>query len=394
MGVHDDEFKALLKDFETEKGESVVPKGMLNYDRMKARFLEYIQIDSETGNEKAMMERLLADIRALGYEPETDENGEKCGSNGSSIYFKVPGGKGEPLLFSAHMDTVVPGVGIEPIEKDGVIYSVGNTILGADDKAGICEILEALQTIEERAIPHRPIEVMFSVREEAGLYGAKYMDMSKITAKRAVIMDAGGEVQRVFTSAPGQNQLKAEITGKASHAGSCPEKGVSAIMAGAEAISNMKLLRIDEETTANIGTFRAEGPTNIVNNHAEIVAEIRSRNEEKLARQTSHMITCLEEACYRYGAELKTEVTATYPSFHLSDHCPTVELVAKCLERMGMEMEIVPCGGGSDANYMNSYGMEAVVLSAGMYNAHTYEEKLSLKDFRNAANLVFELMKA
>ena len=106
------------------------------------------------------------------------------------------------------------------------------------------------------------------------------------------------------------------------------------------------------------------------------------------------MITCLEEACYRYGAELKTEVTATYPSFHLSDHCPTVELVGKCLERMGMEMEIVPCGGGSDANYMNSYGMEAVVLSAGMYNAHTYEEKLSLKDFRNAANLAFELMKA
>ena len=89
MGVHDDEFKALLKDFETEKGESVVPKGMLNYDRMKARFLEYIQIDSETGNEKAMMERLLSDIRALGYEPETDENGEKCCSNGSSIYFSI-----------------------------------------------------------------------------------------------------------------------------------------------------------------------------------------------------------------------------------------------------------------------------------------------------------------
>lgn len=187
----------------------------------------------------------------------------------------------DTIYFTSHMDTVVPGKGIKPSIKDGYIVSDGTTILGADDKAGLAAMFEAIRVLKENQIPHGKIEFIITAGEESGLMGAKALDRSMITAKYGYALDSDGKVGNIIVAAPTQAKVKATIIGKTAHAGVAPEKGVSAITMAAKAISRMPLGRIDEETTANIGRFEGGTQTNIVCDHVEILAEARSLITEK-----------------------------------------------------------------------------------------------------------------
>lgn len=366
---------------------------MINKERLLSTFMEYVQINSESKNEKDMTDRLLKDLRSLGYEAYVDEAGKAIGSTGSNVYCYIPGTLNEePILFSAHMDTVSPGIGIEPIVEDGYIKSRGNTILGGDNKAGITAVMEALKTIKENNIPHRPIEIVFSICEEVGLLGAKNLDFKKLKSKKAIILDSGGNAGKIIVQAPGQAKLKAKIIGKAAHAGNSPEDGISAIMVGAEAVANMKLLRIDHETTANIGTFKAEGATNIVSPELTFVAEARSLNNEKLNNQISHMVLCLLDSCQKYGAKLEYDVEVSYYSYTLDEDNELVKLVEDKCDNLGLKVVKMPSGGGSDANIYNSNGITAVNLGNGTELVHTLDERLNINEFENITSLVLEIM--
>ena len=219
---------------------------MINAERLLDTFLRYVQIDSESGHEKVMGETLVRDVKALGLDPITDKAGETFGSDGFNVFFRFPGTlPGDPFVLSAHMDTVVPGKGIRP----------------GDDKSGICGILEAITTILEKGLPHRTAEVVFSIGEEGGMRGAKAFDMTQLQSKRAFVLDSSGDVGKVIVGAPGQIKVFADVVGKRAHAGLAPEQGISAIQVAAKGIAKMNLLRIDEETTCNIGTIKAEYAT-------------------------------------------------------------------------------------------------------------------------------------
>ncbi len=366
---------------------------MINENRLIKTFMEYVQIDSETKNEKAIAEKIIKDLNDLGFDAFTDEAGKKLDSNGNNVYCFIPGtNPSEAMLFSAHMDTVTPGNGIVPYIDGDYIKSKGDTILGGDDKAGITAIIEALRVIKENNLPHRPIEIVFTICEEGGVNGVKEVEFSKLTAKKGIVLDSGGSPSHIITEAPGQTRIFANIIGKPSHAGASPENGISAIMVAAEAVTNMNLLRIDSETTANIGTFKAVGATNIVSPLVEIVAEARSRSTEKLKNQTDHMIKCLQDACDKCGAKLEYNIEYCYFSYildHDDEHIKSIESVC---EKLGLEIEKLPSGGGSDANIFNQNGIKAVNIGAGMELAHTIDEQLNIKDFINASKVVLELM--
>ncbi|MGB4438698.1 MAG: M20/M25/M40 family metallo-hydrolase, partial [Sedimentibacter sp.] len=259
--------------------------------------------------------------------------------------------------------------------------------------AGVVAILEAVRTIKEKNLPHRPIEIVFSICEEGGVNGAKQVEFSKLTAKKGIVLDSGGSPSKIITEAPGQTKIHAHITGKASHAGSCPEAGISAIMVGAEAIFNMKLLRIDQETTSNIGTFKAIGATNIVSEHAEIIAEARSRSNKKLKDQTNHIIDCLLKSAEKYGAKVEYDVEETYSSYVFDTTDEYLEMIAGTCSSLGLEVIKVPSGGGSDANIYNKNGIKTVNIGCGMELVHTVDEQLNINDFENAARVVLELMR-
>lgn len=257
--------------------------------------MELIQIDSHSGKEGAIAKVLVKKLEEMGLEVTIDDAGVKAGGETGNVIAKLKGTKNGPtILFSAHMDTVTPGEGVKPIVKDGVIYSDGTTVLGGDDKAGIAAILEGIRVIKENNIEHSDVEVVFSIWEEGGLFGAKYLDTSKISAEYGFVLDSGGAPGEIIIQAA-QDKVNAKIIGKPAHAGVAPEEGVSAIMIAARAIDNMRLLRIDEETTANIGTISGGIATNIVAPEVTIKAEARSINEEKLTAQTAHMVEVLKK---------------------------------------------------------------------------------------------------
>ena len=368
---------------------------MINAERLLDTFLRYVRIDSESGHEKVMSETLVMDVKALGLEPITDKAGETFGSDGFNVFFRFPGTlPGDPFVLSAHMDTVVPGKGIEPYIEDGIIKSGPDTILGGDDKSGICGILEAITTILEQGLPHRTAEVVFSIGEEGGMRGAKAFDMSQLESKRAFVLDSSGDPGKVIVGAPGQIKIFADVVGKRAHAGLAPEQGISAIQVAAKGISKMNLLRIDEETTCNIGTIKAEYATNIVPDRVSLIAEVRSRNLDKLNAQAAHIRDCLQEACDEYGAKLECELRTNYVSYLVPEDSDTVKMVLSAAEKAGVKGFTTLGGGGSDANIFNRNGIEAVVLGTGMTKVHTTEEILKVSNLNNIAELAFQLLTA
>lgn len=367
---------------------------MINEKRLLERFLNYVQIDSPTKYEREFAEYIMKEMEKMGLEVHMDDAGEKVGSNSGNVIGRLKGNTdGETILFSAHMDTVSPGKGIKPVIKNGVIYSDGTTVLGGDDKAGIAAILEAIETVIEKDIPHGDIEVAFSIYEEGGLYGAKNLDYTKLKAKKGFVLDSGGNPGEIIIQGPAQNKIYAKFIGKEAHAGVAPENGISAIQMAAEAISNMKLLRIDEETTANIGVISGGEATNIVTKEVKIQGEARSLSDEKLQKQTEHMVKCCEEAAQKFGGRVEVEVDHSYGAFKVEEDAEIVQKVKEACRNIGLEPYTTSSGGGSDTNILNANGIVAVNLGIGERKPHTVEEHIHIKDLENAARLVLEIIK-
>ena len=364
---------------------------MINNERLLNTFLEYVQIDSESRHEAAFAARLADDLTSIGCTVSFDDSRAKTGSDTGNLYAVLPArGEGEPLLLAAHMDTVSPGRGIRPAVTDGVVRSDGSTILAGDDKSGIAAIVEVLRTLTEQSLPHPVLQMVFTVCEELGLDGAHALDFERITAKRALVLD-GCELGEIAVAAPGNYKLKAAVVGRTSHAGIAPERGVSAIQVMAEAISHMRLLRVDEETTANIGSIRADGATNIVPERCEILAEARSLDDEKLITQGQHMMTCLTCACEKYGASLEGGLIRAYSPYRYREDDPFVRQVCEACRRVGIEPRPMESGGGSDANVLHAHGIQSLVLGTGMSGVHTVKESIAVRDLEAATALLLEL---
>lgn len=367
---------------------------MINEERLTQTFMEYVRIDSPSGFEKDFTLHMAKELEELGLEVKFDDTTAQTGSNTGNVIARLKGKGGKPLLFSCHMDTVDPGRGIQPVLKDGVITSDGTTILGADDKSAIASLVEALRLVVEQKIPHGDIEIALSVYEEGGLRGAKAMDYSQFQSEHVFVLDTGGAVGKVAIQGPSHDILNFHIKGHASHAGSSPEKGISAIMVAAEAIAGMKLLRIDAETTANIGTIEGGLATNIVAEEAFVTAEARSLSTEKLDAQTHHMIECFEKAAQKYGASLIVDRTREYVAFHIDPQDPIVLHALAAIEKAGIPACTAAVGGGSDGNVINERtSMKAVTLSKGGINAHSLQEEISIQELVDTTKVIVELIK-
>lgn len=367
---------------------------MINKERLLDRFLNYIQIDSPAKFEREFADYLMKEMEEMGLEVYMDDAGQKVGSNSGNVIGKLKGNTdGETILFSSHMDTVSPGIGIKPVIRDGIIFSDGTTILGGDDKAGIAAALEAIESIIEKDIPHGDIEIVFSIFEEGGLFGAKNLDYDKLDAKTGFVLDSGGDPGFIVIQGPAQNKVNAKFIGKEAHAGVEPENGISAIQMAAEAISNMKLLRIDEETTANIGFISGGEATNIVTKEVEIHGEARSLSDEKLEIQTQHMIKCCQDAAKKYGGKVEMDVENAYGAFKVDEDTEIVNKVKEACNNLGLEPLTMTTGGGSDTNVLNVKGITAVNLAIGERLPHTVDEHIYIKDLENAARLVMEIIK-
>jgi tripeptide aminopeptidase len=376
---------------------------MIDAARLADEFARLAAIPSPPRREGAMARYLADRFRQLGATVVFDGAAVPIEGETGNLIARFPGrgDRREPLMLSVHMDTVEPCLGVRPVLRDGVFYSAGETVLGADDKAGIAEIIAALETVGVQDWPHPPLEVVVTVCEEIGLVGAKHLDYSLLTAKRGLALDTSG-VDQVINRAPCANKLRFELVGRESHAGIAPELGLSAITLAGRAIAAMRLGRIDEETTANLGTIAGGQATNIVPRRVVIEGEARSHDPDKLAAQTRHMVECFETAARglaqeiegrRVTAEAHAEVLSDYPQMHIPVDAPVIRLLQLAAANLGRTLAIRAEGGGSDANIFNGHGIQTVIVATGMRNVHTVEESVSVADMVRTAELLVEVVR-
>ena len=356
---------------------------MINSERLRQTFLDLVSINSPAGLEREAARYCAEALRDAGFVCQTDAAGNIIAQKSGAV------ASAPRIFFSAHTDTVQPTAGLVVREEDGVFRTSGNTILGADDKAALAEIIEAMRVLDEQNLPHGDLQVIFTTGEEVGLLGAKALAPEVVAGSLGFVFDASGVPGHVINGAPSHSILEVTIRGRAAHAGFAPEKGISALQIASCAISRMRLGRLDPETTANLGILRGGTANNIVAEEAYLLLEARSRNREKLDVQVEHMRACLEEATREWGGTVEIRSEMEYDGYTWSDDAPVVRIAAEAWTRvMGAGRTpptLRPTGGGSDANVFNARGIPTVVLTCGYYDAHSVNEHVALADMVLAA---------
>jgi tripeptide aminopeptidase len=374
----------------------------VNHERLKALFLELVRIDSLSRHEQAVALRLQREVELAGAVCRFDNAGERVRGNTGNLIAKIPGNVAgaPPFLLAAHMDTVAPGEGVKPIVEGDIVRTDGSTVLGGDDKSGCAVICEVLHRVRESGMPHGPIEAVFTICEEIGLQGARNLDLALISAKEGLVYDSDAPGYLVVR-APSAVSISFTVKGLEAHAGVAPERGLSAIKIAAEAIAAMRLGRIDDETTANLGVINGGRAGNVVPSEVVIRGEARSRNAAKLQSQTDHMIACFQEAVARasvmvdgarIAASLEHSVHRAYDGMNIPDDAPLVKKVIEAARRIGRTIEPQGTGGGCDANILNQRGIVAANVGTGMREIHTTREWLDVRDMSAAAELTLEVL--
>ncbi len=369
---------------------------MVNGERLLNRFLDFVSINSPSLQEREMADKVTRILKDYGFETYEDDAAQELGGTAGNIlaYLNGKSCSGFRILLSAHLDTVEPTPDVRYIiDENRLIKTDGKSILGADDKAGVAVILEAIEVILENNVSFRGIQVVFDVDEERGLGGARHLIPEQIKADLAYVFDTEKPVASIVVSAPSYNRISFKITGRAAHAGISPELGRNAIFAAAKGISNMRLGRVDEETTANVGVIRGGKAQNIVPDFVEILAEARSRNKDKLEKQTLHMVECMQRASMECETNLQTDIDREFERYDWNADHPVVKLAVKAARNAGIEPELISANGGSVANILNALGIPAVVVGVGYEHAHTSEECISVDDLKKAADFAVELIK-
>lgn len=368
---------------------------MVNRERVLKEFYEMIRIKCSSRQEREICDLITARMKEYGFDVFEDNVGQKIGGNTGNLicYLKGNVADAPTLMLSAHMDCVEPCGGIVPVLENGIIRSAGDTILGADDKAGVVGILEAIRCIKEQKADHGDIQVVFTVCEEVGVSGSKNMDASLLKADLGYALDSSGSPGEIVVMAPGQNKINVTVIGKKAHAGLAPEEGVNAIVLAGKAVAQVKQGRIDAETTANVGIVSGGTATNVVPDRVELKCEARSRNIEKLKKQTDEMVETFKNVITANGGKAEVEVIKAYDPYVLKEDELVVKVAKQAAETIGLKPVTKATGGGSDANFFNSLGVRCAVLGVGMQKVHTTDEFIKEEDLYNTAELVLAIIK-
>ncbi len=339
---------------------------------------------------------MIAELEAIGLAWDEDDAGAAVGSTMGNILSRVPGrtGDGTPIFLCAHLDTVPPDGPIDPVVEDGIVRNAGGTILGADDKAAVVVMLEAVRRLVTGGRPHAGIELLFTPKEEVGLRGAYAFDHTRLEARLGYVYDQAAPIGEIILGAPSQSAIHARFHGRAAHAGMFPEDGRSAIFAAARAIADMRLGRIDHQSSANVGVISGGTARNIVPEWCSFEAEARSRDPKTLGVLMQEMLDAIGFAASTSDCTAETEIEETYRGYTFAEDEPAVVLAAEGLRRAGYEPATAFSGGGADANVFNERGLACVNLGNGMTDIHTPDERIAVADLEGMVEVTLAIIEA
>ena len=343
---------------------------------MLDRFVRLCEIPSPTGDERAVADTVLAELRELGVKATEDGSAEAARSNAGNLIARIPGRSEGWVAFFAHLDTVPHEGRVKVGEEGGVFRSAGDTILGADNKAAVTVLME-LAARHATDPPALGLELVFTVAEEDGLRGANAVDIEALHSPFGFVLDHATPIGEVIVAAPTHKQLEVTFSGQEAHAGIRPEDGHSAILAAAAAVTAMDLGRLDEETTANVGVIEGGTASNVVPGTCRLIGEARSIEGERAAEVVGAMVDACTWAAGENGCDADAHVTEIFKGYRLDPEAASVQVAFEALRKQGVEPSLVATGGGSDANALVPRGFEAVLLANGTEANHTPEESVS-----------------
>jgi tripeptide aminopeptidase len=356
-------------------------------------FVDLAAVPSPPGEERAVANLVVRYLHDCGLEVDEDSCGASIGSTMGNLYARLPPtAAGEPLLLCAHLDTVPPTAAIEPAVEDGVVRNAAGTILGADNKAAVAAMLDATRRVLAENRPHGGIELLFTPKEEVGLVGAFAFDHERLAARIGYVYDQAAPIGVVILGAPHSQSLEVTFHGRAAHSGMHPEDGRSAILAAARAISELRLGRVDDLSTANVGTITGGTATNIVPEWCTFVAEARSHDERRLADLVQEMQDAITFAAGIAECEVETTTQKSYRGYRFAKSDQPIVLAAAALSRCGHEVVYELSGGAADANVFNERGLQIVNLANGMTDIHTPAEHISVADLEAMVDVTLALV--
>ncbi|MFL5927203.1 MAG: M20/M25/M40 family metallo-hydrolase [Gaiellaceae bacterium] len=358
-------------------------------------FTELAAVPSPPGEERAVADLVTRYLRDCGLQVDEDGAGPGIGSTMGNLYTRVePTADGEPLFLCAHLDTVPPTAAIEPVVEEDVVRNAAGTILGADNKAAVAAMLEGTRRVVAENRRHAGIELVFTPKEEVGLIGAYAFDHTKLRAQVGYVYDQAAPIGVVILGAPFSQSMEVTFHGRAAHSGMHPDDGRSAILAAARAISEMRLGRVDEDSTANVGTIHGGTATNIVPEWCTFVAEARSQDERKLADIIQEMQDAVTFAAGVAECDVETNLRKSYRGYRFARSDHVVALAARALASCGHSVSYDLSGGAADANVFNERGLACVNLANGMTDIHTPAEHIAVADLEAMVDVTLALLDA
>src|SRR5438034_6803856 len=360
-------------------------------------FTELAAISSPPGEERPVADAVTRYLRDLGLTVDEDDAGAAVGSNMGNLYCRVEpsgNGGGTPIFLCAHLDTVPPEGPLEPVIEAGVVRNAGGTILGADNKSAVAAMLEGTRRVLAENRPHAGVELVFTPKEEVGLLGAAAFDHTRLKARIGYVYDQAAPIGDVILGAPYSHSMEVRFHGRAAHSGMYPEEGRSAIAAAARAIADLRLGRIDDETTANVGIVHGGTAGNIVPEWCTFLAEARSHDERKLQDVVQEMLDAIAFAAGLEDCEVETEVHKSYRGYRFRRDDEVVRIAHVALERSGFTPSYGLSGGAADANVFNERGLQCLNLANGMQDIHTPDERIAVDDLERMVDVTLALLDA
>lgn len=366
----------------------------MDQERLLKQFCRLVSIDAPSLGERGMADYLGQELKQLGLEVWEDTAAQSLGGNSGNLYAFWKGTKeGDPLLFSMHMDTVAPAGGKQAVvHEDGRITSNGDTVLGADDMAGMAAMLEALRCILEEGREHRDIELLISVGEELHLLGSGVFEYGRLKAKESYVLDLSGEVGTAACQAPSLASFTVKIMGKSSHAGFAPEKGVHAVAIGARAVNRISIGRIGEDMTVNIGSIQGGTTTNVVPDACTVTGEVRCFSHEGVLKEVERIKEIFKEEAKAEGGSIAFQYQMPLTAFETPKDHSVVKRFCRACEKAGIRPQLVRTFGGSDQNNLSCHGIPGLVLASAMHQVHSCQEFTEISELMDVARLVYEII--
>ncbi|HTU18397.1 MAG TPA: M20/M25/M40 family metallo-hydrolase [Gemmataceae bacterium] len=390
----------------------------LSFDENAAidRLFRFLAVEGVTGQEKAIARAVARELELVGVLRRAIRHDHAhqripLPTQTGNLIVHLPGTRPGPrLLFSAHLDTVPLCAGVVPEHGRDRILSRGNTALGGDDRTGVACLVTLAATLLRNNLPHPPLTLLFTVREESGLFGARYLDPADLGGPVMGFNVDGRSPGELTVGAVGAERWEVEITGRAAHAGVHPEQGISATMVAALALAEIqqggwfgKVHQPDGDGTSNVGRFAgrdgksAGEATNVVTDFVHIHGESRS-HDARFAKAITRAYRAAfagaaEKITNDKGRKAKVKFTSRldYHPFRLKDDAAVVRHAQAAAVRAGLQPSLRIGNGGLDANWLVRHGIPTITFGAGQNNIHTIDEYVDVPLFLKGCRMALAL---